>query len=86
MPLATAQRRQPAQPGQIGWRLARRAALGRQHGRSVPERGALTERDALVCRAYRRQAIGVVGPVTMSAKRARWPAVGPRRYSRARLG
>ena len=52
-----------SQSGQIGWRLGRRAALGRQHNWNVLERGALTQRDALVCRAYRRQAIGVVGPV-----------------------
>ena len=39
-----------SQPGQIGWRLGRRAALGRQHNRDVPGRGALTQRDARVPR------------------------------------
>ena len=63
-----------SQPGHIGWRLGRRAALGRQHNRNVTERGALTQRNALVCRAYRRQAIGVVGPVWPHYDGARWSA------------
>ena len=51
------------QAGQVGRRLGRRAPLGRQHDRVVPERGAHAQRDALVRRVRRRQTIAAVRAV-----------------------